>query len=376
MILEGNDVNLQDNLSHNTPLHTAAAEGHKDVVEVLLAHGSNINLQTESGDIPLHGAAAEGHKDVVEVLLAHGSNVNSQNYLKDTPLYDAAARGHKDVVEALLAHGSNVNLQTESGDIPLHGAAIRGHQGVVEVLLAHGSNVNSQDHSESTPLHGAAFREHKDVVEVLLTHGSDINLQNKFKRTPLSVALSSENTEIIELLIAHVVKLEHCGTDINSSGFLQNKELIDESQIFSAIKQECEQEIRKLKNIHLSGSDLSVFDIFIAQKNINALARYSNNDELANKIKNECYIYAPLIDYSFKAGANRDKLLQSAVASINHILDAEETSASAPSLLSLPLELKLMILWYLSNAELSSIQPIPEEEKDQVVGASTIYDEE
>ncbi|WP_289844141.1 PRANC domain-containing protein [Orientia tsutsugamushi] len=182
---------------------------------------------------------------------------------------------------------------------------------------------------------------------------------------------------MIELLIAHVVKLEHCGADINSSGFLQNKELIDESQTLNKFKQDCEQEIQKLKNIHVFGSNLSVFDIFIAQKDMNALARYSHNTALANKIKNECYIYTSCINSSFKAGADREKLLQGAVVSINHILHVDDsTVASAPSLLCLPPELKLMILGHLSNAELINIQPIPEEEKDQVVGASTIYDEE
>ncbi|SPR10283.1 ankyrin repeat domain-containing protein [Orientia tsutsugamushi] len=261
----------------------------------------------------LHDAAKRGNKEEIIRMILEGNDVNLLDNFNSTPLHKAATEGHKDVVEVLLAHGSNINSQDNCGNIPLHKAASKGHKNVVEVLLTHGSDITLQNKfSYNTPLHEVAAKGHKDVVKILLTHGSEINLQNSFHHTPLSMALSLGYTyqEIIKLFIAYIVKLEHCGTNIDSPGFLQNKALMNSLQFFNEFTQECEQEIQKLKNIHISGSNLSVFDIFIAQKDINALARYSNNGDLADKIKNECYIYAPLIDYSFKAGANRDKLLQ------------------------------------------------------------------
>ncbi|KAK6310760.1 hypothetical protein J4Q44_G00188150 [Coregonus suidteri] len=44
------------------PLHLACYFGHKDVVEVLLKDGADVNLQNNMGDKPLHKAAFTGRK--------------------------------------------------------------------------------------------------------------------------------------------------------------------------------------------------------------------------------------------------------------------------------------------------------------------------
>ena len=62
-----------------TPLHWAAVGGHKDVVELLLAHGAEVNARYSDGYTPLHYAAANGHKDVVELLLANEADVNAKD---------------------------------------------------------------------------------------------------------------------------------------------------------------------------------------------------------------------------------------------------------------------------------------------------------
>jgi len=51
-----------------TPLHDA----DRDNAELLLAYKADVNAKSPEGWTPLHFAAANGHKDVVEVLLAHG----------------------------------------------------------------------------------------------------------------------------------------------------------------------------------------------------------------------------------------------------------------------------------------------------------------
>ena len=62
-----------------TPLHLAAANGYKDMVDFLLTTKADVNARDNSGSAPLHqAAAAEGeHSDIVEVLLAHKANVNA-----------------------------------------------------------------------------------------------------------------------------------------------------------------------------------------------------------------------------------------------------------------------------------------------------------
>jgi hypothetical protein len=57
-------------------LHDPAFKGHKDVVELPLANGADVNAKTGRGLTPLRHAAFKGHKDVVELLLANGPDVN------------------------------------------------------------------------------------------------------------------------------------------------------------------------------------------------------------------------------------------------------------------------------------------------------------
>lgn len=173
-----------------TPLHWAALAGHKDVAELILANGADVNaisnkgripwregelngrkvvvlLDSNCGCAPLHIAALNGHKDVVELLLAKGADVNANK--GRTPLHSAA--GHKEIMELLLLHGADVNAKASNGETPLHYAARRGEANLAKLLLAHGADINVKSNKGYTPLYVADREGHKDVVELLRQHG-------------------------------------------------------------------------------------------------------------------------------------------------------------------------------------------------------------
>jgi 26S proteasome non-ATPase regulatory subunit 10 len=113
-----------------TPLHLAAANGHRDMVDLLLTTKADVNAKDNSGSTPLHqAAAAQGeHSDIVEVLLARKANVDAADRQGLTPLHYALLADNPDVAKWLLNHGANANVKdNKAGHSPLILAAAKGY---------------------------------------------------------------------------------------------------------------------------------------------------------------------------------------------------------------------------------------------------------
>jgi len=108
----------------------------------LSSAGADVNARTPGGGWGSAGnagltvlqQAAESALSVVELLLAHGADVNQESKDGRTPLYWAAKEGHPDVVASLLAHGTNVNAHAK-GRTALATAREARHQEIIDFLL-------------------------------------------------------------------------------------------------------------------------------------------------------------------------------------------------------------------------------------------------
>ncbi len=126
-------------------LHLASSGGNAEIVKILLAEKSGqkaVSIATLSGDLPLHKAAANGHLEVVELLLDRCDLLEDDN-TKETAIFKAAKGGHVEVVETLVA-------------------AIRKKHNEEETEKA----INSKNSSDSTPLIAAASSKRLDVIRV------------------------------------------------------------------------------------------------------------------------------------------------------------------------------------------------------------------
>jgi ankyrin repeat protein len=74
----------------------ASDRGNIERVKSLIKSGVNVNFQEGEWKIaPLHSAASNGHKEIVEILIANGANINIVNKFNCTPLYFAACSSSK-----------------------------------------------------------------------------------------------------------------------------------------------------------------------------------------------------------------------------------------------------------------------------------------
>ncbi len=107
-----------------TPLGLAAFFGHAAVLEMLLEGGAQVNLASRNAMQvrPLHSAVAQrdilAARQMAELLLAHGAEVNAVQMGSFTALHEAASRGDAALVRLLLAAGADPAACTDTGQTP------------------------------------------------------------------------------------------------------------------------------------------------------------------------------------------------------------------------------------------------------------------
>lgn len=234
LVAKGADVNAKENRWGGTPLSWTTIGDYRDLAGLLIANGANVNSKGHYGWTPLHDAAWHGARRTAELLLAKGADINAKaQRWAGTPLHSAATQGHKDVAELLLAKGADINAGGIDGYTPLQRAASKGYRDVVELFIAKGADVSSfhlaacigdlarvrrfcdeaidvdrKDKLNWTPLNWAAFTGQRNVVEFLAARGADVNARDGLARTPLYHAASNGHKEIVEVLLIN-------GADVN-----------------------------------------------------------------------------------------------------------------------------------------------------------------
>jgi ankyrin repeat protein len=236
-----------------TPLHYAAAKGEKEIAEVLLGAGADVNALDGHRRTPLHLAASNGSVELVEVLLAHGAQINAVDDADWTPMHTAVLEGQGQVVAILQKYGGidqanpsekrevavpteqSVTLdpmnsiiemskdglfpevrkllekdpdlalsRDEHGATALNYAAANGHTEVASVLIEYGADVDARDERGMTPLHWAAKENQVGMVEFLLSHRASPDAKDEFGQTALDIAKSQGSREIAHLLQEHL----------------------------------------------------------------------------------------------------------------------------------------------------------------------------
>ena len=146
---------------------SAAESGNTQQLVSILEDMQNINHQSfDWEETALHKAIKNGHKHIVQLLLAKGASIEVTNCYNETPLHYAASKGCTSIVELLLSKGASVEARGDDGDTPLHDAAKRGHTGIVKLLLSNGASITAVNKAKKTPLDLAKRKRHTDVINL------------------------------------------------------------------------------------------------------------------------------------------------------------------------------------------------------------------
>ena len=182
-----------------TPLHQAVANGHEDIVSLLLNEGCPINIMGSA----LHCAAQFGQNHMIEMLAEQGLDVNICDDKGRTPLHYAAINGQLESVRTLLLLGCPINVVDSKGRSVLHYAAEWGQIHMIEMLAEQGLDVNIGDNEGCIPLHDAAARGQLESVRTLLRLGGRESMTKVAANggTPLHQAVGKGHRDIVSLLL-------------------------------------------------------------------------------------------------------------------------------------------------------------------------------
>lgn len=95
-VLAGTDLNLKDPFGGSSPLISAALFGKKEIVEILLEAGADINFTNNDGSNALHTAAFFCRPEIVQILLDNGVDKTARNNMGSTA-YESVAGAFKDI---------------------------------------------------------------------------------------------------------------------------------------------------------------------------------------------------------------------------------------------------------------------------------------
>ena len=242
------EVNHEESESF-TALHFAVQEGHRDVVEVLIDAGADIDARTSEGCTPLHYACGGGKLAIVKVLVKAGADVcatynegattcvmsavhdrhtETVRYLVGLPEVDVNAannrscillhaavtrcnESHPDIVEVLIDAGADIEAKNGCGRSPLLLACEVGKLNAVKLLVEAGARVCATDDQGATCLILAAYFGHTETVRYLVgLPDVDVNLTANEGETALHYASRKKHTDVVRVLVEHGAV---CSTD-------------------------------------------------------------------------------------------------------------------------------------------------------------------
>ena len=115
-------------------LHEAAVESNPEVLELLVAHGAEVDLRRD-GSTPLHYLIGHRMPANARWFLERGANPNAKARDGTTPLHLAAAVGvRQEVLEVLVGHGARPTIKDRRGRTALEAAREAGNKRAVVYL--------------------------------------------------------------------------------------------------------------------------------------------------------------------------------------------------------------------------------------------------
>jgi ankyrin repeat protein len=192
-------------------IHHATLANHREILQVLLDLGIDVNTRTgNTWSTPLMLAAKADSLEALELLLAKGATIDAKDLRGYTVYHYACTNGHVRIMRRLdfdaapmEYRGLRVRAYGDQGVSCLHLAAGKGWSHAIDYLLRNCKveDINGTTMHGFTSLHFAVQSCCREAVTLLLDGGADLSLTTADLESPLHLAARDGTVEIMNLLI-------------------------------------------------------------------------------------------------------------------------------------------------------------------------------
>ena len=206
---------------YGSAIMAATCAGSPEIVESLLAYTDDakamVNQRSLKYGTPLQQAADLNRKDIVDLLIGNGANINAfgategdKSQKDSSALANAASKGNQKIVSMLVEMEAEADFSYSDGQFHLlHQAALHNMLDLARYCVQKKCDINMttdqgvkyhQDQKKMTPLAIASVEGHIEIVELLLGEGARIQYPGDDVST-LILAASRDQADIVEALI-------------------------------------------------------------------------------------------------------------------------------------------------------------------------------
>ena len=171
-LIAGMDVNLRDKQSGTTALEHAVKNANREMVQLLLSAGANVNAKNAEGETVLMMLDDDATGDLVWDLLNAGADVNLKDNSGATALMQIAVSNNLEALKTLLDAGAKVDGKNKLGRTALMLAAAEGFVNNVRALVLAGADINATDKEDRDALAHASENDHAAVIRFLKAKGA------------------------------------------------------------------------------------------------------------------------------------------------------------------------------------------------------------
>lgn len=120
LIRAGADVNGCEQEQRFSPLHSAAICGNLEAAQSLIACGADVSAINYEASTALHfvAHAPRNRRELVDLLVQEGANIQAKDKDGNTPLHAAARHSNGEMAQALMAHGADPECRNLKGKKP------------------------------------------------------------------------------------------------------------------------------------------------------------------------------------------------------------------------------------------------------------------